>query len=54
MKHDKKKQWLSIGLLTLGAAALASFAAAITSASVASFLPMRMFSKMLLSNSVTS
>mgnify|MGYP001434000289 CR=1 FL=1 len=23
MKHDKKKQWLSIGLLTLGAAALA-------------------------------
>ena len=21
MKHDKKKQWLSIGLLTLGAAA---------------------------------
>ena len=28
MKHDKKKQWLSIGLLTLGAAALAVFAAA--------------------------
>lgn len=28
MKHDKKKQWLSIGLLTLGAAALAIFAAA--------------------------
>ena len=27
MKHDKKKQWLSIGLLTLGAAALAVFAA---------------------------
>ena len=26
MKHDKKKQWLSIGLLTLGAAALAVFA----------------------------
>ena len=25
MKHDKKKQWLSIGLLTLGAAALAIF-----------------------------
>ena len=25
MKHDKKKQWLSIGLLTLGAAALAVF-----------------------------
>ena len=28
MKHDKKKQRLSIGLLTLGAAALAIFAAA--------------------------
>ena len=28
MKHDKKKQWLSIGLLTLGAAALAIFSAA--------------------------
>ena len=26
MKHDKKKQWLSIGLLTLGAAALAGLA----------------------------
>ena len=25
MKHDKKKQWLSIILLTLGAAALAVF-----------------------------
>lgn len=44
MKHDKKKQWLSIGLLTLGAAALAVFAAATLDAgdvraSLAALLP---------------
>ena len=45
MKHDKKKQWLSIGLLTLGAAALAVFAAATLDAgdvraSLAALLPL--------------
>ena len=44
MKHDKKKQWLSIILLTLGAAALAVFAAATLDAgdvraSLAALLP---------------
>ena len=44
MKQDKKKQWLSIGLLTLGAAALAVFAAATLDAvdvraSLAALLP---------------
>ena len=46
MKHDKKKQWLSIILLTLGAAALAVFAAATLDAgdvraSLAAVLPVR-------------
>ena len=44
MKRDKKKQWLSISLLTLGAAALAVFAAATLDAgdvraSLAALLP---------------